>query len=90
MMNLGKVDNNDIPAEAEMLLLDTLGHDGVFIMRLIEINHGSTILTQIVAHLHAALKSQPTNGDPPSLIPDSLTLTNDPTAVRIVGIRNSF
>ena len=44
----------EIPRMSQLFMADDLGHDGVFILRLIEINHGSAILTHLVAHLYSA------------------------------------
>lgn len=43
-----------------------LGHDGLFLLRLIEINHGSTIVAQIVAHLYNIFLSSNRISIPPS------------------------
>ena len=52
-VTLGQVSNEAMPSVSKAFLVDRLGHDGVFILRLININHGSSILTQIVEHMYA-------------------------------------
>lgn len=42
----------DLPEASRWFVLDYLGHDGVFLLRLIEINHGSSVLTAIIDLLY--------------------------------------
>jgi len=43
----------DYAEASRWFVLDYLGHDGVFLLRLIEINHGSSVVTTIVDLLYA-------------------------------------
>ena len=43
----------DLAEASRWFVLDYLGHDGVFLLRLIEINHGSAVVTTIIDLLYA-------------------------------------
>ena len=43
----------DLAEASRWFVLDYLGHDGVFLLRLIEINHGSSVLTTIISMLYS-------------------------------------